>query len=108
MPLRFRRRVIAVRTLSAGDDDLLKPEQLAGPGLQHADLRAGGAAVPWRTDYPHVEPMLRRQVVAINRDGLAALLAFAADDVEIAVAIDIAKAEPLIDRRPSRVVDTPF
>src|SRR6266516_605552 len=62
-----RKRVIAVGALAVEDSHLLKPQEFFGlAALGDANLRVGRAAVSGRAGKPNAQPVLRRQIIAIN------------------------------------------
>src|SRR5262249_30043255 len=70
---------------------LFEPEQLIGAGREDADLCAGGANVAVEADRANVQPVLCRQVVAIDVQRAIGERLVVADDVDVAVAIDVAE-----------------
>src|SRR5438105_1796440 len=65
-----RVRIITMRGLPRGDDDLLVRQQGAGALLADAQLGAGGGAVAGRADRADAQPVPRRQLVAHYRHAL--------------------------------------
>jgi hypothetical protein len=67
------------------------------PGFCDPNLRARGAAISRRTDWPHAQPMLSWQIVSIRRDhSFAIQAAGVADHIEIAIAINVSKAQAVV------------
>src|SRR5438309_1253026 len=100
-------RVVAVKALASPDRNLLLLEELALG--RHPDSSACGRPVSLVADRTHANPMLLRQVVAKERDALLLPVGpLGTDDkIEHAVAVDVAEAKALVDRRPRAVGNPP-
>src|SRR5258705_7713764 len=98
MPLGRHGRIVAVRALPIQNHDLLKPEKLFGVHwVADSDLCAGGSAVSCSTLQVESHPASGGDVVSINLHlAMPVEAASVADDVEIAIAIDVTKTKPII------------
>jgi len=93
-------RIVAVGALAVQNHDLLIPEQLLGMArFGQSDFGSGCATVPTRTDRSDMNSVLRRQIVAIHFHlPVRVQLPGVADDIQVAVSIDVAEAKTVIDR----------
>src|SRR4051812_49104999 len=107
MPLRDGVTVVTGGSLTVMDGHLLVPQQRAGPGRGQADLGAGSPPVARAADRPHLEPMPPGQVVAVDGDEAPGADRRVADDVEGAVAVEVAEAQAVVHRGGRRVLDAP-
>src|SRR5262245_2885816 len=109
MPLSRNERVVTVCALAVENRHLLEPEELAWiAGLSEADLRAGCATISSRAHQTNANPVLRQQIVAINFHQSARVERTAvADDVQVAIAIDVAEAKAVVHGSSRLVLDAP-
>jgi len=95
--------------LAIEDCHLLKPQKLGRlDALGEPNLRAGRATVSGRAGEPDAKPVLRRQIVAIHlHEPLVVERTGVTNDVESAVAVDVAKAKAVVHRSGGLVFDPP-
>src|SRR4030095_4370858 len=76
--------------------------------LRESNLRTGCAAVSGRAGEPNTQPVPHRQIIAIHlRQSMRVARAGLADDIEGAIAVDVAKTQTVIDRSGRLVFDVP-
>jgi len=86
---------------------LFEPEQLVGAGGENADLGAGSTLVAGQAIEADIEIILRRQIVVIDEERARGEGLVVANDVQLAVAVDVAEAQPVVDRGGRGVGDSP-
>ena len=99
--------VIAGGGLAVVNAYLLVPEKFAGLGHSQANLGPRGPAVARPPDGPHLQPLLFGLIVAIHSDASPVVYGRVTDDVQIAISVDVAKAQAVIHGGGRHVLDGP-
>src|SRR5947209_9956760 len=109
MTFRLRVGVIAVRTLAIEDHYLFVPKQMIWvASFRQADFCSGRAAISRGAHRTNPNPVLRGQLVAIDLHLAVGINASCiSNNVQAAVAINVPKAEAVINRGSRLVFDAP-
>src|SRR5262245_41694827 len=98
MSFRLAIGVVALGNLAVVVLHGLVPAELLRARSEDANLRPAGANVARQTDWTDVDPVLRLEIVAIDFESSIRERVAVANQVEIAILVDVAEGVAIIDR----------